>query len=144
METNELNTIAGQGAFRRVELKRNLNAPIEKVWSAITNVDEVAKWWAPGVIEPREGGRFQLGMDTSECEGFPLDGVIKVFEPPYLLEYTWNEDYVPAQGVVRIELLELDDNTTQLILIQSVPEKDAGEASKGWQEITDSLAEYIE
>jgi uncharacterized protein YndB with AHSA1/START domain len=136
--------VAGQGSFRRVEVKRTLNAPIQRVWQAITTADEVAQWWAPGVIEPREGGKYQLAMDTEECEGLPLEGTIKVFQAPHVLEYTWNDDYVPAEGLVRIELLEIDEDQTLLILIQSVPEKDAGETSKGWQEITDSLANFLE
>jgi len=135
--------VAGSGQFRRVEVKRTLNAPIQRVWDAVTNSDEVAQWWAPGTIEPREGGMYHLGMDTSDCDGLPLEGTIKVFQPPYVLEYTWNDDYIPAEGLVRIDLTELGPDKTLLVLVQSVPQEDIEAVSTGWAEIIDSLANHL-
>ena len=41
----------------------------QRVWSAITNIEELRQWWEDGLLEPREGGRIQLRMDTDECGG---------------------------------------------------------------------------
>jgi len=144
MRTNELGTINGQGPFRRVEVKRLLSAPIAKVWNAISEADEVGRWWAPGEIDPREGGRVQLGADGENCEeGFPLEGTIKVFQPPHILEYTWNEGYEPAMGMVRFDLVEVDENTTELTLVQIVPAKDVIQAAAGWHQIVEHLGLYV-
>lgn len=134
----------GKGRYRRVEVRRIVNAPIERVWSAITNIEELRQWWEDGVLEPREGGRIRLSMDTDECGGLPLDGEIKVFLPPYVFEFTWHEQYDPAQGVVRFDLIELDGDRTQVTLTNLVPSDDVVPASAGWHEIIESLGAYFD
>ncbi len=145
MENNELASITGQGRYRRVEVRRVVNAPIEKVWNAITRADEVAQWWAAGEIDAREGGRVKLGDDDS-CDdtGPGLDGVVKVCLAPYVFEYSWNEAYEPAQGLVRFDLVEIDDNTTQVTLVQTLPAKDIVAAAAGWHEIVERLGRYVD
>ncbi len=142
---SEFASVAGAGGYRRVEVKRVVNASIKKVWKAITNQDEVAQWWAAGVIETKEGGRIRLGDSDEYCEedGLALDGEIKVFQPPHIFEFTWNEAYQPAMGLVRFDLVELDDNTTLITLIQSVPSKDVIAAAAGWHQLSDRLGDYL-
>ncbi len=144
METNELGTISGHGKFRRVEVKRSLSAPIWKVWDAISNEEAVSQWWAKGAIDAREGGAVKLGADGENCdEGFPLEGTIKVFQAPHILEYTWNEGYEPAMGIVRFDLVELDENRTQLTLVQIVPSNDVIQAAAGWHQIVEHLGAFL-
>lgn len=136
--------VTGKGKYRRIEVKRTVNAPIQRVWSAITNAEELGQWWDPGVIEPREGGRIKLDMDTDECGGLPLDGEVKVFLPPYVFEFTWHEEYDPAKGVVRFDLIELDGDRTLVTLTNLVPFDDTEPASAGWQEIMGSLVKHFQ
>jgi len=53
-------SIQGDGDVRRVALQNELNAPISRVWEAVTTVDQIQHWWPDwrpgGVIEPNEGG----------------------------------------------------------------------------------------
>lgn len=37
--------ILGTGPVKRIALTNELNAPIEKVWSAITVVEQMQHWW---------------------------------------------------------------------------------------------------
>ncbi len=145
MENNELASITGEGRYRRVEVRRVVNAPIEKVWNAITRADEVARWWAAGEIDAREGGRVKLADDDS-CDdtGPGLDGIVKVCLAPHVFEYSWNETYEPAQGLVRFDLIEIDDNTTQVTLVQTIPAADIVPAAAGWHEIVERLGRYVD
>ena len=146
MRDNELADIGGQGKYRRVQVQRVVDAPIERVWDAITKADQVRQWWAAGEIDPREGGRVKLGMDSDDCgdEDLELDGRIKVFLPPHVFEFTWNEAYDPAMGLVRFDLVELDANKTQITLINIVPAKDVLYAAAGWHQIVERLGDYFD
>ena len=73
-----------------------------------------------------------------------LDGRVKVFLPPHVFEFTWNEAYDPAQGLVRFDLVELDGDRTQLTLINTVPSRHGTDASAGWRELMDRLRRFAE
>jgi uncharacterized protein YndB with AHSA1/START domain len=143
MSENERAVASGTGPYRRVEVKRVVNASIDDVWDAITDADKVSQWWDPGEIDRREGGRVRLGTNTDECGGLPLDGVIKVFQPPHVLEFTWHEQYDPAMGLVRFDLVELGPGKTEVTLVNFVPEGDVIFAAAGWHEITERLQQYM-
>ena len=124
MQKAELATVVGHGKYRQVEVRRQVNAPIENVWHAITIADQVQKWWAPGVIDAREGGK------------------IKVFIPPHIFVFTWHDDYDDA-GLVRFDLVQVGSNITQVTLVQNVPCKDAIAAVAGWHELVERLGKYL-
>jgi uncharacterized protein YndB with AHSA1/START domain len=145
MNRDELATVTGRGDYRRIEVRRVIRAPIEKVWSAITNADHVRHWWTAGVIDAREGGGIRLGGEEAPGDGlFPLDGEIKVFEPPRIFEFTWNESYDPAQGLVRLDLVELDEGSTQVTLIHTVPSIHGALATAGWHQLVERLGYFVE
>ena len=133
-------TVAGGVKNLRVEVKRVVNAPIARVWSAITRADEVRQWWAAGEVEAREGGRIKLeGGDDCGPDALPLDGRVKVFLPPHVFEFTWNEASDPAMGLVRFDLVELDEHTTLVTLVNTVPAGDLIAAAIGWHVLMDRL-----
>ena len=63
----------------------------ERVWRALTNRAEIAKWLMPNDFEPRLGHRFTL--QTAPMPALNFDGIchceVTAFEPPRLLAYTW-------------------------------------------------------
>ncbi len=135
-------TFSGAGETqRRVELKRTFNAPIQRVWDALTV--EMPNW-AGTIIEPHEGGRVAQG-NADECrdDATTQDGTIKVFQPPYIFEFTWN-DSMPDQGLVRYDLTELDEERTLLTLVQYVPGSQVEWAAPGWHQVVERLAVYLE
>ena len=87
--TETLSTENGRTVLR---MRRELRHPVEKVWRAITEPGQLAGWF-PAAVE------FDLRLDgpvtfTFETDpGAPVDvqtsGVIRAYEPPKLLEYTW-------------------------------------------------------
>jgi uncharacterized protein YndB with AHSA1/START domain len=80
----------------------HINAPIEKVWAALTNAKAIGAWMGDGSVKstPRKGGKYSyFGNATT--------GQYTEYEKPALLEYTWRQHEWPkdwADSVVRWEL----------------------------------------
>lgn len=74
----------------RVRFERRLNHPVERVWAALVDGDELAKWFPEVKLEPRPGGRFEIEFGSREggdCEGCSVvRGEIERFDPPRLLQ----------------------------------------------------------
>jgi uncharacterized protein YndB with AHSA1/START domain len=77
--------------------------PPERVWTALTNRDSIARWLMENDFEPRLGHRFQLrakpvpGWDgIVNCEVLELD-------PPTRMSWSWKSS-APLDTVVTFEL----------------------------------------
>ena len=104
-----------------LELTRFLAAPRERVFRALTQPDELARWWGPrGFTTPeirldlRVGGAYRFGMQPPDGDLFHLSGEFLEVEPPLRLAYTfrWDEpDPDDRETVVRLSLDDVDDGT---------------------------------
>ncbi|MEM7099709.1 MAG: SRPBCC domain-containing protein [Pseudomonadota bacterium] len=143
-------TIEGNGKVRRVSLTNTLDAPIRIVWEAITQLEHMVHWWPDwqpgGIIEPKEGGRIKLE------DGSWIDGVIKTWSPPHILEFTWNNNskqdmpwFEPATcSQLRIDLVDLSSAQTRLNLIQFLPEQSTVGGTAGWHHFAgERLSQYL-
>lgn len=71
-------TVDGRPALR---LERRLAHPVERVWRAVTEPAELARWFVAEVPwTPEAGEEFEAGGET---------GRITALEPPRLLAWTW-------------------------------------------------------
>jgi uncharacterized protein YndB with AHSA1/START domain len=71
-------TVDGRPALR---FERRLDHPIERVWRAVTEPAELARWFvAEAPWTPAAGETFEAAGET---------GRITALEPPRLLEWTW-------------------------------------------------------
>lgn len=87
-----------------------LNAPIEKVWKAVSTADGIAGWWMPNTFEPTLGHEFVLHAGEygdSPCKITELD-------PPNRVSFDWDKDWK-----LTFELRKLDENQTEFTLIHS-------------------------
>jgi uncharacterized protein YndB with AHSA1/START domain len=95
----------------RVEI--DIDAPIDRVFASLIEPEQVERWFGTTStpdIEPRVGGRYDLGWDH---------GPIKILEidPPRVLAYGWSNEG-EADTVVRWEL-EGSEGGTHLTLVHS-------------------------
>jgi uncharacterized protein YndB with AHSA1/START domain len=127
-----------------VRFERRLNHPIARVWSALVDRDELAKWFPEVKLEPRIGGGFEIqfgSREGSDCEGSSVvRGEIEHFDPPYLLQC----------GTMRWEL-EPDGNACVLRfsdIVSVEPSRGDNATAKsvlgGWHWYLDALEEALE
>ena len=79
--TGTQQTVDGRPALR---FERHLDHSVERVWRAVTEPAELARWFvAEAPWTPREGEEFEAGGDT---------GRITALDPPRLLAWTWGAE----------------------------------------------------
>jgi uncharacterized protein YndB with AHSA1/START domain len=102
-------------------MSRTLPAPRSRVFSALTEPDELARWWGPNgfsapriEIDLRVGGAYRIAMQPPEGEFFYLVGEFREVDPPARLIYTFRwEDPDPEdqETIVTLSLEDLGDTT---------------------------------
>ena len=137
-----------------IVVERNYNAPVEKVWKAITDTDEMKRWYfdlAEFKAEP--GFEFQFYGEGKQGEKFlHLCKVIEVI-PKKKLTYSWRYDGYEGNSFVTFELFS-DGNKTKVKLshagLESFPvtsNKDFAKENfmEGWTYIIGTgLKDYLE
>ncbi|WP_338749326.1 SRPBCC domain-containing protein [Bacillus sp. FJAT-52991] len=87
-----------------------LNAPIEKVWKAVSTSEGIASWWMPNTFEPIVGRDFILHagqFGDSPCKVTEIDPMNRV-------GFDWGKDWH-----LTFELKTLEDGKTEFTLIHS-------------------------
>lgn len=137
-----------------VIVERTYNAPIEKVWNAITDRDEMKKWYFDlPEFKADPGFEFQFYGEGKQGERFlHLCKVIEVI-PKKKLTYSWRYDGYEGNSFVTFELFA-DGNKTRLKLSHKglesfpvTPNKDFAKENfmEGWTHIIGTgLKEYVE
>jgi uncharacterized protein YndB with AHSA1/START domain len=119
------------GGTYGVRFERILDQPIQRIWAALTEPDQVSAWLAPATIEGREGGSISVRM-----VGGMMGGKILQWKENELLEYEWYKE-----SIVRWELLPDGDSRTRLIFtFRFAPKTQLKEAATGWHYHLDALA----
>ncbi|MHA6484208.1 SRPBCC family protein [Paenibacillus sp. strain BS8-2] len=65
------------------------NTTIDKVWSALTNSETLAKWVLPNDFIPVVGHQFQFHAEPNPYWDGIINGEVLVVEAPSRLSYTW-------------------------------------------------------
>ena len=94
-----------------VIVERTLNAPIARVWEALTEVDQMREWYFDlKEFKPEIGFEFEFVV---EHEGNTYHHLCKVTEvvPHKKIAYTWRYKNEPGNSLVTIELSPNGDRT---------------------------------
>lgn len=87
-----------------------INAPVEKVWQAVSTSEGIAAWWMQNTLKPEPGCEFVLHAGPygdSPCK-------VTELEPMTRLGFDWDKDWH-----LTFELRALGDNKTEFTLIHS-------------------------
>lgn len=84
----ELNQVGRDYVLR---FERCYPHPCEEVWAALVEPSRLAAWF-PAAIEGERRAGAPLRFVFAGDEGPALEGQLRIFEPPRLLEYTWGSD----------------------------------------------------
>jgi uncharacterized protein YndB with AHSA1/START domain len=138
-----------------LHLTRVLPARRADVWGAVTEPEQLARWWGPkgftlpGVeFDPRVGASYRIAMQPPEGELFHLHGAFREVDPPSALAYTfiWEPaDPDDRETLVTLSLTERDQET-QLELTQGefATEERLSLHEDGWTESFEKLAALLD
>jgi uncharacterized protein YndB with AHSA1/START domain len=121
-----------------VRFERRLAHPPERVWRAVTESDELAKWFParPEISGERRVGA-QLSIVYPDNVEPPDSGEIVELDEPRLFAFTWRSAEQEAQ-LLRFEL-EPDGDGTKLVFTHELPKPDSAKVAAGWQLCLDDL-----
>lgn len=130
------------------------NAPVEKLWKAITDKNEMKQWYFDlAEFKPEPG--FEFRFEGGEPGKKPYLHLCKITEviPGKKLTYSWRYDGYAGNSFVTFELFEEAGNKTRLKLthkgLETFPVENPDLAkenfAQGWNQIIGvSLKEFIE
>lgn len=136
-------TVERMGDGKRVlRFERRLAQPIERVWAALTEPEQLAAWLADADIDLVEGGRVELRwLNTNERgERAVARGTITGLEPPRLLEIDTD-----IHGLLRWQLRPAGEGCT--LTFSATVELPAGMRPlvlAGWHVHLDHLADALD
>jgi uncharacterized protein YndB with AHSA1/START domain len=136
-------------------MQRVLGAPRSVIFRALTEAQELAKWWGPdGFTIPsvesdlRPGGGYRIAMQPPEGDVFYLVGEFLEVASPERLSYTFRwEDPDPddRETVVALSLRDMSSTSTELVLIQGefATERRQALHEEGWTQSLNKLEDLV-
>ena len=135
-----------------VNITKNINAPIEKVFDAWLDPAMLTQFIlpAPGMPQPevendpREGGRFSIIMDVGDNK-IPHHGTYLTINRPEELVFSWESPFSVNGSQVALQFSAIDANTTQVELTHTkfADEESRANHEGGWGNILDMLKELV-
>lgn len=133
-------------------IERTYNAPVEKVWRAITDRDQMKQWYFDiAEFKAEAGFKFQFSGKGSKGELYLHLCEVKEVIPNKKLSYSWTYDNYEGYSVVTFELFG-ENGTTRLKLTHegletfpALPDFAKESFTAGWTEIIGtSLKKFVE
>lgn len=123
-----------------LRFERRLSHPPERVWAALTETEELGRWFMAGTVEPHVGGRVRF--ESGEEGG--TEGEVLAWDPPRLLEYSWvrGGDAGP-RSLVRWRLTPDGDGTVLVLQHEGVARETAFDLGAGWHDFLDRLPRQL-
>jgi uncharacterized protein YndB with AHSA1/START domain len=134
-----------------VVVERTLNAPVARVWKALTDVEQMRQWYFDlKEFKAQVGFEFEFVV---EHEGNTYHHLCRVTEviPEKKIAYTWRYKGEPGDSLVTIELSPDGDSTrlklthTGIETFPRIPAYARKNFETGWNTIVDSeLRQFVE
>lgn len=136
---------------RAVIIERTLNAPVARVWDALTNVEQMRQWYFDlKEFRPEVGFEFEFVVEHEGNSYHHLCKVTKVI-PQKTIAYTWRYKGEPGDSLVTIALFAEGDKTRLKLMhegIETFPKTPAYARKNfeaGWTTIIGSeLKQFVE
>jgi len=134
---------------KEIQIKR----PAEKIFEAMTNADELVKWWrVEGKFQItqmesdlRPGGKWKMRLIGGRGTETVVSGEFRTVDRPHLLVFTWIRETEDAtETLVRWELAEKDGVTTVRVTHSGLTTESLRRRNDGWPMILGLLHAYLE
>lgn len=133
----------------QITIQTTINAPVEKVWSYLTEPDHITQWnhasddWhSPrGENDLRVGGTFNYRMEAKDgSTGFDFAGTYDEVTPQRSMAYTMGDG-----RKVSVTLESLADGQVKVTeTFEAETENTEEKQREGWQAILDNFKKYVE
>jgi uncharacterized protein YndB with AHSA1/START domain len=127
--------------FNDAQADIDVAVPVERVWEAITDPEQVSRWFGD-LHEPLRPGRPNR-LDFGDGDFFTLDAPES--HRPHVLRFSWRFLGVEAPSLVTWTLCEHDGVTTVDVRQRGhdLPPTEVAELQEGWRDFLDRLAGYL-
>lgn len=137
---------------RSVVITRVFNAPVERVWQALTTPEAIRQWSFPvNAFKPEVGFEFEFTCNGPDNEAFTHHCRVTVAIPNKRLAYTWRYAGYEGDSLVTIELTAEGTHTrvtlthTGLDTFPKIPCFDPANFTAGWTDLIGSaLKKFVE
>lgn len=134
-----------------VTLVRRIKAPPARIWAAITQPEQMIRWWGPDAgptlraeADVRPGGRFSIVFRTLDGGEHNPTGVYREVAPDRKLVFTWEWPGAPERESLVTFLIQPIDIGSELTLThEQLPEDARASHEAGWNGLLDKLPVYL-
>lgn len=135
-----------------LKIVKHFEAPVEKVFQAWTDPEQVKQWMGPGQvhceqvdIDFRVGGKYSIVMVTEDCEHPNAIGEYKEIVPNEKIVFTWSwRGGDMPDTLVTLEFKAKDGGTELTLLHEQFPAREAAEKHhEGWEGCLVSLNDFL-
>lgn len=116
-----------------LRFERHLDRPVEAVWRAVTDPEEMRAWFPTRIVvdEWRIGAEITHHFDEHDID--PLPGTVLEWDPPRRVRFTWGTD------TIGFELAPAPDGGTVFVLTEELGASIAARNAAGWEVCLDHL-----
>jgi len=131
----------------KITVETSVAAPIDTVWRAYTNPEDIKQWNAAtedwhttdARVDLRVGGEFSSRMEARDGSmGFDFAGTYTNIVEHELIEYVFGD------RTARVEFNENPDSVTVRVSFDSESTHTVEQQREGWQAILDHFARHVE
>lgn len=134
--------MGGAATGSRLEFRRRLAAPRERVFRAWTEAAGLSRWLAPGEArvvaaeaDAKPGGRWSVTMRGPAGEAWVVGGVYEEVTAPSRVALTWRWSHEPedARSRVVVELEDTDGGTLLHVVHEGLVGPSRDGHAEGWE-----------
>ncbi|MEM7328151.1 MAG: SRPBCC family protein [Pseudomonadota bacterium] len=140
-----------------LEIFRDLPGPIERVWDYLTQSELRQKWLCAGQVSSEPGGEIVFDFDHTRLSQHPtpashegggdhhMIGVVRVYDKPHHLAFSWPSAEADAPTEVVIKLTETANGVRLHLRHEKlITDEYKSGASAGWHVHLDILGDVID
>jgi len=150
MKTNDPAATEPKGF--RLSVTRVIQAPVDLVFRAWTEPDQLRHWFSPAGVECRSltadiriDGGFRIHMTSKSGDHIATGKYLDII-PNQRLQFSWTwENYAMPDSIVTIELEDLGSSTRLTLRHEGLPDQeDAEQHTEGWSSIVEKCVQLFE
>jgi uncharacterized protein YndB with AHSA1/START domain len=140
--------------YPAVTIEREYDAPVERVFRAWTEPDQLKRWfhhatrtWVESAeVEAKVGGNYRIVVKDEES-AMVMFGSYTVIDPPKTIEFTWTweeSSLEKGETVVRIDLKPIGNRTHLTLTHSKLSSEQSSQAhDQGWSGVLSTLETYL-